>query len=47
MDADTDDRLFLVSDALAPLGLPDGSYPWGAREIEVKNGTARRADGTL
>jgi N-acetylglucosamine-6-phosphate deacetylase len=41
------DRLFLVSDALAPLGLPDGSYPWDAREIEVKNGTARLADGTL
>jgi N-acetylglucosamine-6-phosphate deacetylase len=39
--------LFLVSDALAPLGLPDGVYPWDSREIEVKNGTARLADGTL
>lgn len=39
--------LFLVSDALSPLGLPDGVYPWDEREIEVKQGTARLADGTL
>lgn len=39
--------LFLVSDALSPLGLPDGVYPWDAREIRVENGTARLADGTL
>lgn len=39
--------LFLVSDALAPLGLPDGTYPWDSREIIVTNGTARLADGTL
>ncbi|MEH2023301.1 N-acetylglucosamine-6-phosphate deacetylase [Nostoc sp.] len=39
--------LFLVSDALSPLGLPDGMYPWDSRQIEVKNGTARLADGTL
>ncbi|MEM6349879.1 MAG: N-acetylglucosamine-6-phosphate deacetylase [Cyanobacteria bacterium P01_D01_bin.14] len=39
--------LFLVSDALAPLGLPDGTYPWDDREIEVTAGTARLADGTL
>ena len=38
---------FLVSDALAPLGLPDGIYPWDERQIEVKNGTARLPDGTL
>jgi N-acetylglucosamine-6-phosphate deacetylase len=38
---------FLVSDALAPLGLPDGFYPWDERQIEVKNGTARLPDGTL
>lgn len=41
------DGLFLVSDALSPLGLPDGIYPWDAREIEVVNGTAMLADGTL
>ncbi|WP_309737877.1 N-acetylglucosamine-6-phosphate deacetylase [Chamaesiphon sp. OTE_20_metabat_361] len=39
--------LFLVSDALSPLGLPDGKYPWDDRQIEVINGTARLADGTL
>lgn len=39
--------LFLVSDALAPLGLSDGIYPWDERQIEVKQGTARLGDGTL
>jgi N-acetylglucosamine-6-phosphate deacetylase len=39
--------LFLVSDALSPLGLPDGKYPWDSREIEVIDGTARLPDGTL
>ncbi len=39
--------IFLVSDALAPIGLPDGIYPWDTRQIEVKNGTARLPDGTL
>ncbi len=38
---------FLVSDALAPLGLPDGVYPWDERKITVKAGTARLGDGTL
>ncbi len=41
------DSLFLVSDALAPLGLPDGTYPWDEREISVAEGTARLANGTL
>ncbi|MGB3293049.1 MAG: N-acetylglucosamine-6-phosphate deacetylase [Phormidesmis sp.] len=40
-------NLFLVSDALSPLGLPAGLYPWDARQIEVVKGTARLADGTL
>jgi N-acetylglucosamine-6-phosphate deacetylase len=40
-------ELFLVSDGLAPLGLPDGLYPWDSRQIEVAQGTARLADGTL
>lgn len=39
--------VFLVSDALAPLGLPDGVYPWDSRQIEVRQGTARLPDGTL
>ena len=39
--------VFLVSDALAPLGLPDGIYPWDSRQIEVKQGTARLPNGVL
>ena len=39
--------VFLVSDALSPIGLPDGIYPWDEREIEVSKGTARLPDGTL
>lgn len=39
--------VFLVSDALAPLGLPDGTYPWDKRQMIVKQGTARLRDGTL
>lgn len=38
---------FLVSDALAPMGLVDGIYPWDDRQIEVNQGTARLSDGTL
>ena len=43
----TSPNLFLVSDALAPLGLPDGVYPWDTRQIKVTQGTARLLDGTL
>ena len=39
--------IFLVSDALSPIGLPDGVYPWDEREIIVTQGTARLPDGTL
>ncbi|NEO27942.1 MAG: N-acetylglucosamine-6-phosphate deacetylase, partial [Kamptonema sp. SIO4C4] len=39
--------LFLVSDALAPIGLADGVYPWDRREITVQGGTARLPEGTL
>ena len=42
-----DRGIFLVSDALSPIGLPDGVYPWDEREIIVTEGTARLADGTL
>ncbi|MBO9999592.1 MAG: N-acetylglucosamine-6-phosphate deacetylase [Cyanobacteria bacterium SID2] len=45
--AQFDRGTFLVSDALAPLGLPDGVYPWDTRQIEVIDGTARLSDGTL
>ncbi|NJK59545.1 MAG: hypothetical protein HC918_03835 [Oscillatoriales cyanobacterium SM2_1_8] len=41
------DRLIVVSDALAPFGLPDGEYPWDDRPIQVTQGTARLPDGTL
>ncbi|MEL6222038.1 MAG: N-acetylglucosamine-6-phosphate deacetylase [Cyanobacteria bacterium J06627_8] len=44
---DREQGLFLVSDALSPLGLPDGTYPWDTREIYIQNGTARLEDGTL
>jgi len=40
-------KLFLVSDALAPLGLPEGVYPWDKRQIKIEGGTARLLDGTL
>ena len=40
-------NLFLVSDALSPLGLPDGTYPWDTRQIDVQHGTARLLDKTL
>ncbi len=42
-----DRGVFLVSDALAPLGLVEGVYPWDDREIIIKSGTARLVDGTL
>lgn len=45
--SDYDRGIFLVSDALAPIGLHDGIYPWDNRTIEVKNGVARLEDGTL
>lgn len=45
--AEYDRGVFLVSDALSPLGLPDGCYPWDDRQIEVTQGTARLPDGTL
>jgi N-acetylglucosamine-6-phosphate deacetylase len=38
---------FLVSDALSPLGLPDGFYPWDERQIQVIDGTAYLPNGTL
>ncbi len=42
-----DRGVFLVSDALSPIGLPDGVYPWDERKITVTDGTARLPDGTL
>ncbi|MEC4984165.1 MAG: N-acetylglucosamine-6-phosphate deacetylase [Oscillatoria sp. PMC 1068.18] len=45
--ANYEQGLFLVSDALAPIGLAEGVYPWDNREIAIKNGTAKLEDGTL
>jgi N-acetylglucosamine-6-phosphate deacetylase len=45
--SDGEKGIFLVSDALAPIGLEDGLYPWDERQIRVTEGTARLADGTL
>ena len=41
-------RVVLVSDALAPYGLAEGRYPWGAKRwITVRHGTCRLEDGTM
>ena len=45
--SDYDAGVFIVSDALSPVGLPDGVYPWDEREIIVTEGTARLNNGTL
>lgn len=42
-----DQGVFLVSDALSPIGLGDGIYPWDERQIEVRQGTASLTNGTL
>ena len=41
------EQVVLVSDALAPYGLPAGQYPWDARTIQVERGSCRLEDGTL
>ena len=40
-------RISLVSDAIAALGLADGSHRLGGREVHVRDGRAQLADGTL
>jgi N-acetylglucosamine-6-phosphate deacetylase len=40
-------RLCLVSDAIAAAGVGDGSYRLGEVEVEVRDGRATKADGTL
>jgi N-acetylglucosamine-6-phosphate deacetylase len=39
--------LYAVSDAIAPTGLGDGEFDLGGQPIEVMDGVARMADGTL
>ena len=41
------DRVVIVSDALAPYGLADGIHRWDERDLHVKDGSCRLADGTL
>lgn len=41
------DRLVLITDAIEAAGLGDGSYHLGDREVHVRAGEARLADGTL
>jgi N-acetylglucosamine-6-phosphate deacetylase len=42
-----DGRISLVSDAIAALGLPDGTHSLGGAVVEVRDGVARLPDGTL
>lgn len=41
------DRVILVSDAIAALGLPEGTSRLGDRHVSVTDGAVRDADGTL
>ena len=40
-------RISLVSDAIAAVGLPDGTHPLGSSAVDVRDGRAQLADGTL
>ena len=42
-----EDRVILVSDGLAPAGLPDGDYTLGPIPIRVEKGLCRGEDGTI
>lgn len=41
------DRLLLISDAVAPTGLPDGVYVLFGEQVRVEQGIPRLPDGTL
>lgn len=38
------ERVILISDSLRPTGMPDGRYPFGGQEIELKGRRATMAD---
>ena len=40
-------RVVLISDSIAPSGLPDGQYSSGGLPVFLKNGEIRLEDGTL
>ncbi len=41
------ERMIIISDSIAPAGLPDGSYIINSQEIVVKNSHAYLPDGTI
>jgi len=41
------DGVILISDAVLPAGMPDGTYQLDAREVMVREGAVRLPDGTL
>ncbi|REE86119.1 N-acetylglucosamine 6-phosphate deacetylase [Paenibacillus taihuensis] len=41
------DKMVLITDALQAMGMGDGTYLFGGHEVNVSNGTATLADGTL
>lgn len=41
------DRIILITDAMRAKGLPDGDYELGGQPVQVSNGKAVLADGTL
>jgi len=45
--AKVSNRFIVTNDPIAAAGLGSGTYPFGAMEITVKDGQARRSDGTL
>lgn len=40
-------RICLISDSLRCTGMPEGRYPFGGQEIELKDGEGRLPDGTI
>jgi N-acetylglucosamine-6-phosphate deacetylase len=45
--AKVENRFVVTNDPIAAAGLGSGTYPFGGMEITVKDGQARRTDGTL
>lgn len=41
------DRVALITDAMAAAGMPDGTYRLGPQEVQVSNGVARVASGSI
>lgn len=43
----TSDRMIMITDAMRAQGLDDGTYDLGGQDVNVKNGEARLASGSL